>query len=222
MKKTLALALVVLLTLSLLTACGGSGSGNGSDPGGDPGGGNSGDLGGGNGGSSGSGNNPDNNISSASDDDYGDYDDHDDDTSKPIKIPDITVNPGDTVFDNDIITIVYEEVQVDDPSTPYPQMSIICYATRNTDKEINVHTDEQFVINGLASGIYDPGFKQFTVSRSDYLYTFISMKSLEEKGISVEDIKTVQITFTVKDYETDYVTDDVLFEGTALFNIELP
>ena len=214
MKKLLALALVLLLTLSLLTACGGNAGGGNSDGNSTPPASDSG------------GNDSGNNTSF--DPDYYDDDDDDDEAAgtpekeKPIKTPDITVNPGDVVFDNDIITLVYEEVEVDDPSLAHPQMSIICYADRNTDKKLDIHTDEQFVINGSASGIYDPGFKQFTVGRSDYLYTFISMEQLAEKGISVEDIKTVQVTFTVKDYDTDYVTDDVLFEGTALFNIELP
>ena len=139
-----------------------------------------------------------------------------------IKTPEVTVNPGDLVFENDIIRLVYNGVEVDDPSLNFPQMSIVCQVGRITEKKIDIHKIESLIINGIDSGITDAGITQLVASKGGDLYVFISMVNLDEKGIDINDIKTVQVTFTVMDFAANPYKDKPLFEGTALFNIVLP
>ena len=170
MKKIIAIALIMVLALSLLTACGDN-SGNNNTPSG--------------------GNN----------------------STKPSenKTPSVTVNPGDTIFDNDVVTIVYTETTKDSTS-----MDICFEVTNHSGQEIAV-AQSDFVINGKTVGI-GYGTKNFTPGKKTDDAAVLFHSALSGAGFSADDIKTVQITFTA----TPVGKTDVLFQGTALINIVLP
>jgi len=191
MKKFFAIMFIIILTLSLLTACGGNGN-------------------------SGTGNSDNSSTPSAADnttpaDTSGNNDAETAKTdAETAKTPVVTVNPGDVVFDNDTVTILYEAVAVDSVS-----MDIRLQSTNNGENEITV-TSEDLVINGVSVGI-GYSFKNISPSNSSSDHWIIlTHENLELEGFSAEDIQTVQITFTV----TPLGQKDILFKGAARFNIE--
>ncbi|MCL1830529.1 MAG: hypothetical protein FWG21_03770, partial [Oscillospiraceae bacterium] len=131
----------------------------------------------------------------------------------------VTANLGDVVVDNDIITLQYIGVEIDDPSMHFPQYSIKCDVGRNIDDKIDIHKLNPLIINGADSGIYDNGITQLVVSKGGDLYVFISIIQLEEKGIAVSDIKTVEVCFTVVKFGENPYKTPPLCECTVIFNV---
>ena len=134
--------------------------------------------------------------------------------SDSVKTPGntVTVNPGDVVFDNDVVKIVYTKTKLQDNA-----MMIAYQVTNKSKKRIHVR-HEDIVFNGTITNA--PGTAEHTVDAeyTDDNNIFMYFNAIEAKGVSKEDIKTVQAKFYVKPVGSD----NVLFEGTAIFNIVLP
>ena len=137
-------------------------------------------------------------------------------SDKPDKktAPEITVNPGDVVFDNEYIKLEYRQVFVYNDS-----IDVQCLARRKTDETFLIFSGEDGVgINGVMyPDFMNIGFTQ-TLTGSAEVPTLIFFDKLDENNIALEDIKTAEITFTVK---KEY-NGPVLFEGTAQFIVEIP
>ena len=199
MKKQLLTVLALTLTVSLLAACGGAGGKGDSGSGNDAGSGNS------------SGESAPPAADDAADDSESAAPVKTPDSDKPgaTKTPDVTVNPGDVVFDNDIVTILYTDTTSDSIS-----MDINLRCMNNSDQDITVWT-EGMVINGTETGI-GVIFSNIPPGKSDENYVImLTRQNLEGEGFSAEDVETVQVTLRVESFNDN----DVLFNGTALLNI---
>jgi len=201
MKKWITFTLAIILALSLLAGCGGSDSdSNNSDS-----------------------NTPD---STQSDDDSSappasDSEDSDAADNTPakedpgvIRTPDTTViNEGDVIFDNGIITTIFNGI-----SSESPEFFIYLYSKNNSGQHITITTDYTF-INGVDQGAMGYTFYNLepegTFSNGDHMIWW-AYSAIEDKGFSVDEIETIQLTFTV----TVYGEKEVLFEGTALFKVK--
>ena len=195
MEKLLSTILAFVLTISLLAACGGAGGKSGS--------GSSNEAGSGNSSGESAAPDADNSESTAPAKMPGN------DKSGEARTPDVTANPGDVVFDNDVVTIFYTKTTSDSIS-----MDICLECKNNSDQEITAWTDG-LVINGTGVGI-GVIFSNIPPGKSDDNYVImLTHQNLESEGFSAEDIETVQVTFRVESLENG----DVLFEGTALLNL---
>jgi len=206
MKKWIALTLAIILALSLLAGCGGNDSSN---------------SGGNNGGSSTTNSTQDNsgsnsNAPPASDSGNSGAAGNTPAKEEPggIRTPDVTViNEGDVIFDNGVITTIYNGIVSDSP-----EFFIYMYSKNNSGRDITITTDYTF-INGVDLGAMGYTFYNLepegAFSKGDHMIWW-AYSAIEDKGFSVEEIKTIQLTFTV----TVYGKKDVLFEGTALFKVE--
>ena len=179
MKKLIAYALIFALALSLLSACGGGG------------------------------NTPAPPASDSSNSNVTQTDKPDNAKTEVAKTPEITVNPGDVVFDNDIVQIIYTETATDTIS-----LDIHLVSKNNSDQEITIWTRD-LAINEKKVGI-GATFTNISPGKTDdEHWIMLTHKNLEGEGFSAGDIKTIQITFEV----VPTSGKGILFEGTALFNI---
>ena len=121
-----------------------------------------------------------------------------------------TVNPGDAAFANDNFTLTYNSVIVNSIAET---IMIRCEVKSNIPMRVQ-WMDAPFVINGTATDIV-----HMSIASSDEFSVEIPISELENLGLSPEDVKTVQVLFKFSKWD-DY--DDVLFEGTVVFNIDLP
>jgi len=190
MKKALSLALAILLMLSLLTACGGGNTPNGGSSTPSP---------------------PATDKSgttSASDKEK---------AGGATTLPEITVSPGDVIFDNEYVKMEYDRVDLENELW---SMKIMCTAVRKSeDQSIYIfHGVKPLVFNGTIKDYYDYSYAVLTKGNPNECSINIDLKILKEKtGLALEDIKTVQATFSV-----EYAKSQKLFEGVVIFNIELP
>ena len=199
MKKWIAFTLAIILALSLLAGCGGSGSNHESS-------------------STPNSTQGNSNSSVPSDSGSGNSGASENTPAKEqpggIRTPDITViNEGDVIFDNGIITTIFNGIEMDSP-----EFFIHMYSKNNSGQDITITTDHTF-INGVDLGAMGYTFfnlePEGSFSKGDHMIWW-SYSAIEDKGFSVEEIETIQLTFTV----TVYGKKDVLFEGTALFKVE--
>jgi len=197
MKKAFALTLATILALSLLTACGGGnnntssgGNSNTSTPSASDG--------------SGNNNTPANTPGNKK-------------SGGVTTLPEITVNIGDVIFDNEYVKLVYDRVDLENQLW---SMKIMCTAVRKSEEQ-NIyifHGENPLVINGTSKEYYDYSYAVLTKGNPDECSINIDLKTLEQKtGFTLDDIKTVQATFSV-----EYAKSQKLFEGVVVFNIELP
>ena len=144
-----------------------------------------------------------------------------DKTPGEIRTPDVTVNPGDVIFDNEYIELMYDKFDSE-------LMYIHCIPYGNTTRNLYVYNNaEPLVINGIATDFIDDGFTNMRSSKeggkigaSDVpiLLETRYENALEQAGVALEDLKTVQVTISLVSMDTE----ETLFEITVLFNIELP
>jgi len=198
--------MVLVLTISLLTACGG-GDGSNSPGGGD--------------------NNPPSGDSDSKSDDDNTTKDSDPPKSTEggskestggIRTPDITVKPGDMVFSNEYMSLVYERVNEE-------LMFVFCKAWQETTEGFYVNLDaEPLVINGIATTYKDfasfyfrplkegenTGSKDFPIT-----YGENTTNALEIAGITPDQFESLQVTITIKDD-----TEMEVYQITVLFIIE--
>jgi len=187
MLKTLSMAILCLLTLSLLTACDSSGGG---------------------------GNPADDSIADntpavitgapASD------------APREIRTPDVSVNPGDTIFDNEYMKLVFDGLNKN-------KTFINCRISGKATEPIWICADaEPFIINGIATDYrYIPfmpmrPYKEGdTIGSGQFGIMLVHLENAYEMtGISPDDLKTVQATITIVEPESQAT----LFEITVLFN----
>jgi len=220
MKKLLLTILVIILAVSMMTACGGGKSGSGGSGSSDAGGGNNEVTAGDDSNDTATPSKNNKHIITDEEENIKDSDSGNDtkasDSGGITTLPDITVNPGDTVFDNEYITLVYNGVNCEGSLW---DMTINCTATRkNMDQEISIyHGYDPLVINGEATELYDFSFAQIcSKDASNECNVNIDSKSLKDTaGIAIEDVKTVQAKFTVS-----HIGERDLFEGNVIFNIK--
>ena len=143
-----------------------------------------------------------------------DNDDYNSDGSKnKEKTPSVTVNPGDIIFNNDLVKIVYKKIELDSSS-----MDIYYEVTNKSKEDIYVQHGE-FVYNSTITNAPGVGQHNFYAGKTDESVIVMYLSSIRKQAnIDPEEIKTVQATFTVNRYGTN----DTLFEGTAILNIILP
>jgi len=144
-----------------------------------------------------------------------DNDDYDSDDGRQDgpKTPSVTVNPGSVIFDNNVVKIVYKKVELDSTS-----MDIYYEVTNKSNDDIYVQHGE-IIYNGNITNTTGIGQHNFYAGKTDESVILMYVSTIKNQaGILPEEIKTVQVTFTVNRYGTT----DTLFEGTALLNIVLP
>jgi hypothetical protein len=199
MKKFFALAMVMLLSVSLLTACAGNNNSGGE-------------------------NTPANSVPLAATPAADNSANSSAPASTPdnvkpggVKASDITVNTGDVIFDTDYTTYTYKGVEVDYPIEGL--IEIQCASKGKIDYKEGIAVaayKEPLVINGVATDIYSGNHAVVGV---DGLGIMIQIRDLEDLGISLADLKTVQAEFFIFPMGKD---NNVLYERTVIFNIELP
>lgn len=198
MKKTITLILVLIFAMSLFAACGDKGGGSGG----------------------GSGSDSSNSSSSSGNGDKGSSgpDKPGKDEPREIPAPGITVNPGDTVISNDFITISYVGLGSDNTY-------VYCRARPETAQFLTVEMDaDPLVINGIVTDYKDLGMtmmrpyegKPAGTADLPIIFDIPGKSALEKAGITIEELKTVQATLTISDFDAK----EVLLEITVLFNIE--
>ena len=132
-----------------------------------------------------------------------------------IKKPDITVNQGNVIFDNKYTTLTYSKVE-------YNELLRMVEISCMPDSKVNYEGDitivaykDPLVINGVKSEAYSTGYTLIGVGED--LTIFISYDNLQEMGIDVNEIRTIQATLTMQHQRKDDV-----FEKVVLFNVKLP
>jgi len=133
------------------------------------------------------------------------------DPDEELFAPDIIVNPGDVVFENDTVTIVYTKTTIDETSV-------------DVRFDVTNHTDEDFYtttcdpgINGKYADVGGVGVNTVRAGETSQDRIILYNDSLAKKGISAEDIETVQITIYGRKSGSN--TDEI-FEVIAVFNVK--
>jgi len=127
----------------------------------------------------------------------------------------ITVNPGDVIFDNQYAKLTFTEVKVDYPMEG--MIEIRCVSKGKIDYKEGIAIaayKKPLVINGKDSNIYSADHAVIGVGNPNIRFL---VSHMEEIGISLAELKTVQATFFVFRMGND---KDVLYERTVLFTIK--
>jgi hypothetical protein len=122
--------------------------------------------------------------------------------------PDITVAAGETVFENDLVNIIYVETTIDDVS-----MDMHFEVTNKTDAEFALWKSD-LAIDTQAVGI-GVGERNIYPQSTTEDYVILYHSALTDVGFAAENIGTVQITFTINPIGSS----DELFQGTALVEV---
>ena len=128
--------------------------------------------------------------------------------SRGTKTPSIIASAGNVVFDNNTVTIFLRDVTIKSEDIEFS-----FDVTNHKDKEFTIGISD-LIINGKKVGI-GASFHNAKPDKTDLYTEVLIQRNLEIEGFTAEEVKTVQMTFTI----TDYSIDKVLFEDTALFNI---
>ena len=139
---------------------------------------------------------------------------------RKIMAPEVTVSPGDVVFENEYIELTYEDVS-------YDKTYIHCRFKGITTQAIGIHNDaDPLVVNGVETDYLDNGFTMMRpyeegkkIGNGEHSITFQtnSYSALEKAGITPDELKTIQATITISNISS---REDVFFEIPVLFNIE--
>jgi len=132
------------------------------------------------------------------------------DPNENLFAPDITVNPGDIVFKNEIVTIIYTKTTMDKTS-----VDVLFDVTNHTNEDFYT-TKCDIGINGKYTGI-GTGVDTVLATKTNQDRIIMFNDSLAEKGISPEDIETVQITIYGRKSGSN---SDEIFEVIAMFNVK--
>jgi len=200
-KKLLTLAISLLLTVFLLAACGGGSSSSAASG-----------SGGSSSASTGSGSSASSSASTAA---------SASNTPKEIRKVDITVNPGDVIFDNEIMKLTYVGLG---RNKDY----INCRIDGKSKVGISIAADtEPLVINGKLVDYTDYSWMPMKPYKEGenigggnlgIQFATTSSSALQLAGITIDELKTIQATITITPFEFD--NKNVLFEITVLFNIQ--
>ena len=142
-----------------------------------------------------------------------------------ISAADVTVNPGDVVFDNEYFKLIYDRAKnlvISQTNTAYNEIEILCSAFSDSPVWM-LYSKAPVLINGSveislsenAGSVLNPQLREIMGKEYETTTIGISSDALKEAGLAPEDVKTVQVRIYCHN-----VLEEKLFEGTALFNVE--
>ena len=144
------------------------------------------------------------------------------DRPKTITAADVTVNPGDVVFENEYFTLVYNSVKIVDTSNyaPANMVTLECSGTSDSMLLLSMNT-EPLLINGSTAVKTDsvarlnPQMRAALGTDTERVGIYVPLSALEEAGIAPADIKTMKVKIVVQN-----LLEEKLFEGSAIFNLD--
>jgi hypothetical protein len=126
-----------------------------------------------------------------------------------LRQPDITVGPGEVIYDTEIVTITYKEKTMVNSNNMY----IVCEVTNHTDNDIPIKCKEAAIEGVEIGGVSSP--KLIPANSTKKYEIQVGKKVPEKAGYTLDTLKNLQLTIIGQKSGTT----EELFNVAAIFNL---